>query len=386
MLRRALRELPPEKLVHPGCKKMLMELGPDTVQAVMTDIDAQHQVGSTSSFKEALQAVARLRTMAGDDGDVAFFLDELVTFLSKDEVARQAFSAGALRLVARLQAAADDCASACTRSGSRQPVVELRLRICTALYAGGEGCKHAQRLSNAVRLRVMVHKAVLLAASSLRQQAALVSLLEQQEAAGRPDVQATLAEMRDNLSAVQEGMRDVVADATRVFARLLEVNASPDNEAAAHAVSAAQAALDGTEEGVRTAVDIWVDACPELLPASTELFDGARLALGQAVQRRLLAPAQGMGSVIQQLIRVMLGTALYLDELCIEGDEQHLLSANLSFYQACQEAATAAVAFAVDATPDEVASVLIETTSPILRSLMSQLAVMQSSNRLAVQA
>lgn len=75
--------------------------------------------------------------MAGDDGDVAFFLDELVTFLSKDEVARQAFSAGALRLVARLQAAADDCASACTRSGSRQPVVELRLRICTALYAGG---------------------------------------------------------------------------------------------------------------------------------------------------------------------------------------------------------------------------------------------------------
>ncbi len=68
----------------------------------------------------------------------------------------------------------------------------------------------------------------------------------------------------------------------------------------------------------------------ELLPASTELFDGARLALGQAVQRRLLAPAQGMGSVIQQLIRVMLGTALYLDELCIEGDEQHLLSANSS--------------------------------------------------------
>lgn len=67
----------------------------------------------------------------------------------------------------------------------------------------------------------MVHKAVLLAASSLWQQAALVSLLEQQEAAGRPDVQATLAEMRDNLSAVQEGMRDVVADATRVFARLL---------------------------------------------------------------------------------------------------------------------------------------------------------------------
>ena len=55
-----------------------------------------------------------------------------------------------------------------------------------------------------------------------------------------------------------------------------------------------------------------------------------RLALGQAVQRRLLAPAQVMGSVIQQLIRVMLGTALYLDELCIEGDEQHLLPANSS--------------------------------------------------------
>lgn len=38
------------------------------------------------------------------------------------------------------------------------------------------------------------------------------------------------------------------------------------------------------------------------------------------------------------------------------------------------------MAFAVDATPDEVASVLIETTSPILCSLMSQLAVMQSSS------
>ena len=47
-----------------------------------------------------------------------------------------------------------------------------------------------------------------------------------------------------------------------------EVNASPDNEAAAHAVSAAQAALDGTEEGVRTAVDIWVDACPVRRAAS----------------------------------------------------------------------------------------------------------------------
>ncbi|KAI7845083.1 hypothetical protein COHA_001448 [Chlorella ohadii] len=316
-----------------------------------------------AKLEAAQAAVRRAYALMDPNGEAARCPMEVEACLSTQQVHVNAFAPGVLDMVAAdLPTAAHGSSAIRTRRQHEQ----LRRAICSI----GEACKRAERLSNVLRSRIKILTAAVLA-GGVNVATVAIKHCKKLVAAGDPEMHAVLEMLRDDWRLLHLQLCEVVPNATALLIQIEAIDQSHHNEAVARLLSAAKAALDGTDDGEHEAVGVWVEGCLELLQASAQHFEDAWTALREAEQRNLLHSP--MGALVLKQVLLMAGAAVSVDQLCLNiSNDKALLATMPRRYQACQDAAATVLRFAADTIPTELSVMCRDTNSPILRDLVAQ--------------